>query len=68
MQLKEIRIRKNLSQYRLAKISGVTQGLISAYEAGQKKPGLDNIIKLANALKVTVSELIDDRPPMRRTG
>ncbi|SMC64292.1 helix-turn-helix domain-containing protein [Sporomusa malonica] len=59
MNLKNIREAKNLSQYRLAKISGVSQGLLSSYELKKKKPGLDNLIKLATALDVTIAELID---------
>lgn len=71
MNLKAIRVKKKLSQYRLAKVSGISQGLLSAYESGKKKPGMDNIIKLATALGVSITELIgdiDQPKPLPKTG
>ena len=59
MNLRDVRERKNISQYRLSKLSGISQGLLSAYESGQKKPGMNNIIKLSEALNVDISELIN---------
>ncbi|MBP2644535.1 MAG: Helix-turn-helix domain [Firmicutes bacterium] len=68
MNLKAIRIKQGLSQYRLEKISGVRQGNISAYEAGTKKPKTDTVIKLAVALKVSTDELLGVKPKRKKTG
>lgn len=62
VNLKQIRTNQGLSQYRLAKKSGVRQGLISSYELGHKTPGLNNLVKLAGALEVSVSELLGEEP------
>lgn len=62
MNLREIREKKNISQYRLSKLSGISQGLLSAYESGHKKPGMDNILKLSQALEVDIAALINPKP------
>jgi transcriptional regulator with XRE-family HTH domain len=49
-----------MNQLELAKKAKVAQGYISDLEAGRKKnPGLDALKKLAKALGVSVSELLD---------
>jgi transcriptional regulator with XRE-family HTH domain len=53
---------KNISQYRLWKLSGVSQPQISRILAGQQ-PMLSTIQKLARGLGVSVAELITDDQP-----
>jgi len=58
--LRELRESKEMTQVDLAKKSGVAQGYISALEAGKKKtPGLDVLKRLARALGVPVTELLE---------
>ena len=57
-KLKEIRRQKKISQQKLSKISNVSYGFISELESGKKKPSLETAEKLANALKVSITELI----------
>ena len=58
MYLTEMRSKCGLSQYRLSKLSGVSQPHISDIESGKKSPTLAVLEKLANAMKITVSQLI----------
>jgi DNA-binding XRE family transcriptional regulator len=58
--LKRLREQKGLSQYALAKKSGVAQGYISEMEAGAKKnPGIETLRKIAKALGIPVTELLE---------
>ncbi len=58
--VKRLRERKGLSQLELAKRAGVAQGYISDLEAGRKKnPGIETLRKLARALGVPVTELVE---------
>jgi transcriptional regulator with XRE-family HTH domain len=58
--LKELREERKMSQFELAQKSGVPQGYLSELEAGKKKnPGLDVLKRLAKALGITVSELLE---------
>lgn len=50
--LKILRELEELSQNQLAKLSGITQSNISAFENGSKQIGRDTAIRLAKALKV----------------
>lgn len=49
-----------LSQRSLAKLSGVAQPTISAIESSTKAPSTVTISLIAKALKVQVSDLLDD--------
>jgi transcriptional regulator with XRE-family HTH domain len=58
--LKRLREEKGLSQLALAKRARVAQAYISEMEAGQKKnPGIETLRKIAKALGVPVSELLE---------
>ena len=57
------RIKRNLSQYRLAQLSGVSQSTINAIEAeGQtRSPAVDTVEKLARALGCDVHVLMGEK-------
>ena len=55
--------RLGATQFSLAQRSGISQGLLSLYERGEKLPGLQNMIRLADALGVTLDELAGRTPP-----
>ena len=57
-KVKEIRLRKKMSQGDLAKILGVHPTYISGIERGIRNMALKNIEKLANALGVSVNDLL----------
>ena len=49
---------KNITGYRLAKITGLSQGLISDYKSGRCIPSAAASTKIAEALGITVDELL----------
>ena len=58
--LKKLRIKKLLSQDKLAKLSGVSRTTVVAIENNLHKPQPLTIQKLANALGIDPSEITDD--------
>ena len=62
-RLKSARENAGLSQRELAKSSGVSQGMISQIEAGNKEGGLGTLEKLAQALGVSFEVLYRSEGP-----
>ena len=64
MRLKELRKKKGISQLRLATDLNTTQNTISRYETGEREPGIDELIKIADYFNVSVDYLIGrtDKP------
>ena len=62
VNLKKYRKQKNLSQYELAKTLHYGCSAIANYESGRNEPSIDSLIKLAEALDVTVDELVGIKP------
>ena len=58
MRLRELRKKKRLSQLRLATELHTTQNTISRYETGEPEPGIDELIKIADNLNVSVDYLL----------
>ena len=56
--LKRIRKSKRLSQSGLAKRTGLMPAAISHFETGERRPSLENLLKLADALAVSVDYLL----------
>ena len=56
-RVKEIRLKKKLSQAGLAEILGVHSTYISSIERGVRNMSLKNVERLSNALKVPIEEL-----------
>ena len=52
----------NISQDELSKRAGVSLKTIQRWEAAQRSPRMEEIQKLAEVLKVPVSELLSDSP------
>ena len=68
VRLKELRKKKGISQLRLATDLNTTQNTISRYETGEREPGIDELIKIANYFNVSVDYLIGrtDNPKINR--
>ena len=49
---------KKMSKTELAEKTGVSQAMISSIVLGQKKPGAETLIRIAQVLGTTVDELI----------
>jgi transcriptional regulator with XRE-family HTH domain len=58
--LKKKRVRRGLSQEKLAEYSNLTRAYISQLENGSKDPSLFTIVKLSLALKIKPSVFIDE--------
>lgn len=59
--LKRLREQQNLSFDQLAEKSGVSKVMLSQLEKGGANPTINNIWKIANALKVPYTELLDSK-------
>jgi len=57
-RVRELRIKKGLSQEQLAELSGLHRTYISSVELGKRNVSLINIFALAKALGVTPDKLI----------
>lgn len=55
--IKKIRLEKNLSQEKLAKLSSLTKGYISKIEKSDKAPPLSTLSKIAHALDTDIALL-----------
>ncbi|MCM1042595.1 MAG: helix-turn-helix transcriptional regulator [Corallococcus sp.] len=56
--LKELRLEKGLGQVELAKILGVSKGVISLWENGLREPSMYSLILLSKFFKITIDELV----------
>ena len=55
--IKKVRLEKNLSQEKLASLSGLTKGYISKIEKSDRSPPLSTLSKIANALDTDIALL-----------
>lgn len=56
--VKKVRLSRNITQVELSEMTGISQQLISSYELEKNIPLIDNAKIIADALGVTVDELI----------
>ena len=68
MNLKDLRIKSDLSQAELAERSDISQGYLSSLERGEKQPTLPVLKRLAVALGISVAELVEDDVNPRKAG
>lgn len=59
-RIKAARKAKGLSQSELSELIDRSVGYMSYIETGSKKPSLETLIQIANALDVTIDELLSD--------
>ena len=59
MRLKEIRKQKGISQLKLALDLNMSQNTISRYETGEREPGINELIKIADYFNVSVDYLLE---------
>lgn len=64
--IKTLRKAAGWSQHRLAKEAGVTQTTICYTERDSRRTGIDVLQAIAQALGVSLCELVDDEPPEAR--
>lgn len=61
-KIKSIRKSRGLTQKQLGEKLGISQALVGQYETGKRKPKLEQITRIANALSVDIGDLIDSVP------
>ncbi len=66
VRLKEIRKIKGISQLKLAMELNTSQNTISRYETGEREPGINELIKIAEYFNVSVDYLLErtDNPTL----
>lgn len=57
-RLKSLRIEKKISQPELAKMVGVSNGMISFWENGINEPTITNLVKLTQIFEVSADYLL----------
>lgn len=67
-KFREIIQSRNLTPYKIAKDTGISQGLMAEYNRGEKIPTVNNLIKIANYLEVSIDYLLErtDNPEINR--
>lgn len=58
MRLKELRKAKGISQLKLAMDLNMNQNTISRYETGEREPGINELIRIADYFNVSVDYLV----------
>ncbi len=67
MRLKELRKQKGISQLKLSMELNTNQNTISRYETGEREPGINELIQIANYFDVSIDYLLErtDNPNMQ---
>ena len=68
VRLKEIRKSKGISQLKMAMDLNTNQNTISRYETGEREPGINELIKIADYFNISIDYLLErtDNPEMNR--
>lgn len=59
-RIKNQRVKKGITQMKLAEMAGLARSYIGQIESGLKNASLDTIVGIANALKVSADDLLSD--------
>lgn len=59
MRLKEIRKSKGISQLKMAMDLNTNQNTISRYETGEREPGINELIKIADYFNISIDYLLE---------
>ena len=68
MRLKEIRKEKGISQLKLAIELNTNQNTISRYETGEREPGINELIRIADYFNISIDYLLErtDNPYIQK--
>jgi len=65
-QLQRLRTRRGLTQEQLAVTVGLSRTFVTRLELGQHDPSLSTLVRLAKALRVSVTELLGETMSLRQ--
>ena len=65
IQLKRIRKSRHMTQKELSKMTGASDASLSLYENGKQQPDLEMLVRIADALCVSVDELLNHNQDAR---
>ncbi len=60
VQIREVRIKMNMTQSKFTEITGMSLRYLQNIEAGDNIPTLDMLSQIAKKLNISIHELIDD--------
>jgi len=66
-ELKIARIRAGFSQYKLSRITGISQSLLSVFEQGYRRPTVEQVKLIADALKTSEYKIFPETKEGNRT-
>ena len=68
MRLKQMRKEKGISQLKLAIELNTNQNTISRYETGEREPGINELIRIADYFNVSIDYLLErtDNPKIQK--
>lgn len=67
-QIRLARLQKNMTQTRLAEAADLSVSYISHVERGKKRVSLDALVRIAQALEVTLDQLLSGVQPQDRAA
>ena len=65
-QLQQLRTRRGLTQEQLAVTAGLSRTFLTRLELGQHDPSLSTLVRLAKALRVSVTQLLGESMSARQ--
>ena len=68
MRLKELRKKKRVSQVKMAIDLNMNQNTISRYETGEREPGINELIRIADYFNVSIDYLLEQTDNPKRNG
>lgn len=59
MRLKALRMKRGITQLKMAMDLNMNQNTISRYESGEREPGLSDLIRLADYFEVSIDYILE---------
>lgn len=66
-RIRDLRKSRNLNQEQLAELASLNRVTVAKYEAGRIEPGAQALSRIADALDVSVDEILGRRPVEEKT-
>lgn len=63
----ELRLKRGLTQKKLAKLTNITEASLSRYENGLREPKIHVLVRLADALECSLDYIVGKEPPIAQT-